>query len=120
MGVGNTNIEYTEIGVAKGGKSEDDVQVYRWSIHPSTTMNYGVVNNCDIKIDRVNNHTIYKMVFPWTETIGREKVEAGATLKFNIIANDNDGSGRRGFAVLTKGIGETKNATLFGNIKLVK
>ena len=31
-----------------------------------------------------------------------------------------DGSGRRGFAVLTKGIGETKNATLFGNIKLVK
>ena len=83
-------------------------------------MNYGVVDNCDIKIDRVSNHTIYKMVFPWTETIGREKVEAGATLKFNIIANDNDGSGRRGFAVLTKGIGETKNATLFGNIKLVK
>ena len=120
MGVGNTNIEYTEIGVAKGGKSEDDVQVYRWSIHPSTTMNYGVVNNCDIKIDRVSNHTIYRMVFPWTETIGREKVEAGATLRFNLIANDNDGSGRRGFVVLTKGIGETKNATMFGNIKLVK
>ena len=117
IGMAANYTQYTELGVAQG---ESGDEMYRWSVHPSTDMAYGSFDNYDVKIERTNGRTIYKMAIPWIESIGQETIDADSEIMFNIIANDNDGGGRRGFAVLTKGIGESKNATLFARAKLIK
>ncbi len=117
IGMAANYTQYTELGVAQGEAGDE---MYRWSVHPSTDMEFGSFDNYDVKIERTEGRTIYKMAIPWIECIGQETIDADSEIMFNIIANDNDGTGRRGFAVLTKGIGESKNATLFAKAHLVK
>lgn len=118
VGLAGANTQFCELGVTMLDNGQPEY--YRWSAHPGTSMQAGRFENCDVIVERTNGRTVYKIAIPWIEAVGRESVSEGDEMKFNIIANDNDGAGRRGFAVLTKGIGESKNATLFGNIKLVK
>ena len=64
--------------------------------------------------------TIYKAAIPWSEIIGRGTVKSGDSFRFTMLANDNDGAGRRGWAQLTDGIAGQKNPDWFGIIELKK
>lgn len=117
QGVGDTQKKFAELGVAlSNGKK----QAYRWSAHPSTSMNVGNLENYDLKVERTGTRTIYKFAIPWTEIIGKATVKEGDTYRFSIIANDNDGQERRGYMALTDGIGDAKDAERFSKIILVK
>ena len=117
QGVGDTQKKFAEFGVALSDKGP---QTYRWSAHPSTSMKVGNLENYDLKINREGSKTIYKLVVPWKEIIGKDTVKEGDTYRFSIIANDNDGQERRGYMALTDGIGDAKDAERFSKIILVK
>lgn len=117
QGAGDTAKQFTEVGVAlKDGKK----QAYRWSAQPSTLLEAGNFENYDLKVEREGAKTVYKIVIPWKELIGRTTVTEGELYRFCIIANDNDGQNRRGYVALTDGIGGTKDAEKFCKITLVK
>lgn len=44
----------------------------------------------------------------------------GLKLKFSLLLNDNDGSGRRGWLEYNSGIGASKDSNLFGDLFLEK
>lgn len=115
--VGLLDSAFTELAVSQ---TASGVEVYRYTLQNGLTLPMGLVEGIAVDIETEAGKTIYKIAIPWSETIGKETVQAGDRYRFNIIANDNDGTGRRGFAELTKGIGSSKNATLFTTITLNK
>ena len=73
-----------------------------------------------VKITTQKGQIIYKAAVPWKELIGRDSVSSGDSFRFTMLANDNDGAGRRGWAQLTDGIAGQKNPDWFGIIELTK
>lgn len=64
--------------------------------------------------------TYYELKLPWNEAILKyEPMQAGDRVRFNIIINENDGAGRYGWIEYASGIGQVKNATLFGYLNLL-
>ncbi len=106
---------YTEFGITK---TKNGNEFYRFSNQPGMDVPLGLVENCKLDIQVKPGKTIYKAVLPWSELIGRETVNPGDKFLFNISANENDGSGRRGWVELTEGICTKKNAQLFDTIIL--
>lgn len=110
--------EFTEIGVANvqgyGSKA------YRYkSLHglPAKV----IIEDADIVVKRYDTYTVYECRIPWTEIFGEDfKPYAGQKLRFSVLANDNDGTGRRGWIEYTSGIGYTKDVSEFGSLVLSK
>lgn len=65
--------------------------------------------NTKCAAQRNGNKTVYEMVIPWK--IHFEEIPED--FLFDILINDNDGSGRKGYIEWTFGIGQTKNNTDF-------
>ncbi|MCE5216005.1 hypothetical protein LLH03_03135, partial [bacterium] len=65
-----------------------------------------------LAVKRTGTETVYEAAVPWA-AIG---VPAGAgtpVLGLNVLVNDNDGSGRRGYVELTSGIGKVKDPSAY-------
>ena len=56
--------------------------------------------------------TIYEMLIPWT-VLNFPNVTNGRVFRMNLIANDNDGRGRKCWIGITPGIGEGKRPSAF-------
>ena len=63
--------------------------------------------------------TIYEIRFV-PRAISPFRLKAGASMRFNVIVNMNNGKERIGWLQLTPGIGETKKPGLFMDLLLMK
>ncbi len=82
----------------------------------------GLVTNFEgvIRRDEDEKITYYEITIPWTELITKNfEIKPDIGIAFSIIINDNDGTGRRGWIELTKGIGYEKNPALFTKLRLM-
>ncbi len=61
---------------------------------------------------RTGQTTVYEAAVPWT-AIGVRTGDGGPALGLNVLVNDNDGQGRRGYLELTPGIGKTKDPSAY-------
>jgi len=61
---------------------------------------------------RAGAETIYEVAIPWS-AIGAQVGAGGPVLGLNVLVNDNDGSGRRGYMELTQGIGKVKDPSAY-------
>lgn len=115
-GTGGSN--YTEVGIALlNGKTP---AVYRWKTQDSVNP-VGEVPNCELMVTRKGNKTYYELAIPWTELISPDYVlDPSEIFGFSMMANENDGTGRKGWIEYNSGIGLQKNTILFGKMKLIK
>jgi hypothetical protein len=65
-----------------------------------------------LAVRRVEGTTTYEAAFPW-EAIGVTFGPNGPAFGMNVLVNDNDGAGRRGYIELTEGIGKTKEPSAY-------
>lgn len=65
-----------------------------------------------LAVKRTAGMTTYEVAFPW-EAIGVTPGAAGPVFGMNVLVNDNDGAGRRGYIELTEGIGKTKEPSAY-------
>jgi hypothetical protein len=66
-----------------------------------------------LSIRREENETLYDVIIP-TELPGGKPLPE--RFRFSLIVNDNDGTGRKGWAEWTPGIGQAKDPTLFQSV----
>lgn len=112
-----TNEEFTEMAIALLPSGEN---AYRFRAMNNTKQT-GEVQNVEMKIEREDTRTIYEIAVPWSEMFyDGYKPDADKTYGFSMLVNDNDGTGRRGWAEYNDGIGSGKNAMLFGRLRLIK
>lgn len=62
----------------------------------------------DLAVRRSGSETVYEAAFPWS-AIGAQ----GPSLGLDVLVNDNDGAGRKGYIELTWGIGKVKDPSAF-------
>lgn len=96
----------SEIGV---GPLASGPAVYRWIAAPGQPT--GVVNDASAIVTRSGTTTHYQLTVPWTD-LGFSGQPTG-TFAVSLLANDNDGSGRRGWLEWGSGIGGAKATSLF-------
>ena len=67
----------------------------------------------------MDGYTVYELQIPWSELFWEGYVpDPSKEYHFSLMANDNDGSGRRGWIEYCSGIGTHKDVTLFGTMNL--
>ncbi len=114
--IGGTEGLFTEIGLAYV-PGEGDV-VYRFTSLYGKPV--GIVENCDIKIQRYDTYTLYECRIPWTEIFKDDYTfQYDTPFRFSALLNDNDGTGR-GWIEYMGGIGWPKTVSLFGDMTFVK
>jgi hypothetical protein len=69
--------------------------------------------NIPFKALRKNNITCYEFSIPWEEV---PPMSPGKSCGFNIIVNDDDGEGRKGWIQLAPGIGEGKYPVYYADL----
>ena len=61
-----------------------------------------------LAVKRTGHDTVYEVAIPWA-ALGTAVGASGPVLGLDVLVNDNDGSGRRGYMELTPGIGQSKD-----------
>ena len=79
----------------------------------------GLVESAQVAIQRHEGRVDYEFLLP-RSILPKISLEPGALLGFSYIANDNDGDGYRGATEWTGGMTGTKDASLFGELLLLK
>ena len=80
-----------------------------------------MIENENICISRNGGKTTYEIAIPWSEIFYEGySPKANTDLGFSLLINDNDGFGRRGWLEYSEGIGQVKNALLFGLLHLAE
>lgn len=116
-GAGAVNKAFTEIGVAQ--KESGEACVYRYSSLYGKSSEE--IANCEAAVKKDGNMMVYELSIPWTELFTDDYIlDPNKKYGFSMLVNDNDGSGRWGFINYNDGIGVTKDAVLFGKLKLYK
>lgn len=111
-------VRFTEICIAQV-PDEGDV-VFRYKSAYELPMNV-YVDKANLVIKRMDSYTVYELSIPWTELFYEGYVPDPAKIyHFSLMANDNDGNGRRGWIEYCSGIGTHKDVTLFGTMNLLK
>ena len=110
-------VRFTEINIAEV-PGEGDV-VFRSKAAYDLTTNVNV-DKAELVVNRMNGYTVYELAIPWDELFWEGYVpDPSKEYHFSLMANDNDGSGRRGWIEYCSGIGTHKDVTLFGTMKLL-
>lgn len=116
---GNFGKKYSEFGASKTPAGD---QMYRWMSEDDSKA-AGAVENYQLAVSRDNTEqtTIYEIALPWSEILPEKfsELDPNRTLGFSMLANDNDGKGRRGWIEYASGIGEGKDTSLFTFLNLV-
>lgn len=110
-------VRFTEINIAEVPGEGDVVFRSKTAYDLKTNVN---VDNAELVVNRMNGYTIYELAIPWDELFWEGYVpDPSKEYHFSLMANDNDGSGRRGWIEYCSGIGTHKDVTLFGTMKLL-
>ncbi|MFD0670686.1 LamG-like jellyroll fold domain-containing protein [Cohnella sp. GCM10027633] len=93
----------------------DGPQLYRWS---GIGLPGGLVENAELSVTRDESakETYYELSLPWTELAPIDPEDGLFSL--SLLANDNDGSGRKGWIEWGAGIGGSKDPSLFMPVRL--
>lgn len=111
-------VRFTEIGIAQV-PGEGDITFRFKSAYELPANVY--VDKANLAVKRMDGYTVYELAIPWTELFYEGYVpDPSRVYHFSLIANDNDGSGRRGWIEYCSGIGEHKDVTLFGTMNLLR
>ncbi len=79
------------------------------------------VEDMEFVIKPYSNYTVYEMRIPWSEVFSNEFIPyENQKLRFSLLVNDNDGSGRRGWIEYNSGIGSGRSILAFGSLVLTK
>lgn len=114
---GAVNKAFTEIGIAQ--KTDGKPCIYRYSSLYGKAA--GELENCDVAVKSEGNTTVYEARIPWSELFTDNYVfDPNKKYGFSMLVNDNDGQGRWGWINYNDGIGETKDAVLFGKLNIYK
>ncbi|MGN0180460.1 MAG: sugar-binding protein [Monoglobaceae bacterium] len=109
---------FTEIGVA-------EVPGYGSVTYRYSSL-YGlpakqIIESAETAVKRYDTYTVYECKIPWSELFYEGWTPtANQKLRFSVMANDNDGSARRGWIEYTSGIGAYKDVSEFGSLVLAK
>ncbi|RAU98157.1 S-layer homology domain-containing protein [Paenibacillus sp. YN15] len=87
-------------------------QVWSWSAGTAVLGKDAI----QLQTSRTGETTTYEAAIPW-KALRQEKPEQA--LPFNILFNDNDGTGRKNWVEWTPGIGKYKDQNIFGNLFLI-
>ncbi|NOV01909.1 alpha/beta hydrolase fold domain-containing protein [Paenibacillus planticolens] len=113
---GSVPLEYHEMGVALNDNG--NLTNWRW-IAPKSFSTDGSVNIHEA-VKRQGQKTIYELAIPWSElTPDTALITQGTKLKFSMVVNDNDGSGRKGWLEYNSGIATAKDINEFGDLYLM-
>lgn len=115
--LGERSTTFHEMCVAK---TPNGPEIYRHlsqdNVYPS-----GEVEDAEIAVVRKDNSTCYEVKIPWEKLLLEgQRPKKGDKLGFAMLANDNDGSGRRGWMHYAGGIAPTKTTQLFTYLLLTK
>lgn len=112
VAIGVRNTTYHEYAIAIN-KDTNEAELYKSRVQDDRTA-VGPVK-VPAKAIRKGNITTYEVAIPWEQMVGIEgwHPAPGATLRFGMIWNDNDGDGRKGWIEHAAGIGFNKDSTLF-------
>ncbi len=114
-GLPGETIQIHELGMAL---TQAGAQLYRWA--GMNGAEPGLISegaDLSIKRDEATKETLYLLKLSW-DCIPPIK-DTDTILSFSILANDNDGSGRRGWLEWGSGIGTRKDPALFKPLQLV-
>ena len=89
------------------------------SIYDSLEKKLGEIGEVSVSIRSEKGQTVYEMAFP-TFSVSPFKLQAGSSMRFNILVNFCDGKVRRGYLELAPGIGGIKSPFDFVNITLIE
>jgi len=105
---------WSELGVAL---TPQGPQMYRWSDAMGVTP--GPLTEAQVEVVRneSNQSTIYELAIPWTAIAPFTPEDGG--LSVSLLANDNDGQGRKGYIEWGSGIGAEKNNALFNYLRFM-
>jgi hypothetical protein len=114
---GSIPLEYHEWGVAMDDKER--MSLWRWIAPRGFSANGSM--KLDYAVSRKDQNTVYEMAIPWRELTGNsELAKPGLKMKFSMLVNDNDGTGRRGWLEYNSGIGSAKDINAFGDLFLAE
>ena len=105
---------FTEIGL---GLTPDGEYLARYTNEVGAT---GQNKDSELKITQEDDYTNYELKMPWKELIvDNTEIKGNEQIRFNMIINENDGAGRYGWLEYSSGIGQLKDATVFGYLNLL-
>ncbi len=111
-------VRFTEIAIAQVPDEGDVACRYKSAYDLPTGVN---VDKAQLAVKRMNGYTVYELSLPWSEVFYDGYVpNPDIPYHFSLMANDNDGQGRRGWIEYCSGIGTHKDVTLFGTMNLLK
>ncbi|MDF2925507.1 MAG: hypothetical protein K0R57_4421 [Paenibacillaceae bacterium] len=87
-------------------------QVWVWNKGDATLPKEAVT----LKTSRTENVTVYEAAIPWGAL---HSYTPGKSMPFNLVFNDNDGSGRKGYVEWTPGIGKSKDSKPFASLNFM-
>lgn len=112
--------KFNELGI--GEVPSGGAVVYRYSSYYDGQP-VGVIENCEVAVKRYAGYRVYEVSLPWDEIFYKDYVvdeeEIEKSYSFSVMLNDNDGDGR-GWIEYMGGIGNPKDAQLFGRMNLKK
>ena len=95
--------------------------VYKQKAFYANSPKSTVLENAKIGIKRYDGYTVYECMIPWDDIFYADyQVNPDNKMRFSVMANDNDGAGRKGLIQYTGGIGTVKNVMEFGMMTLNK
>lgn len=113
------SIQFVIGGIDEGYGSEIGLnynpETKKGEVH-GTAFDGATMREIIVAATQTENKTTYEVSFPWKIKFK----ELPEKILFNVLANDNDGSGRRYCAELAPGISEGKTSALFPVLELLK
>ena len=103
-----------EIGMAQ---TPDGPQVYSW--YAPEGGKTGFIKGAKLVVVREGDYTVYEAAIPLSE-LAPLKPEAGKTVGFSMVVNDDDGNGRKSWLEWSSGIGREKLPSLYGDITFTR
>lgn len=115
---GAGSMDWHEIGY--GLKNLTDVGIWRWLSIPGKPGGAVTNINAVIKRDEEAKTTTYEIAAPWEELLPMDMtLDTGDIFGFSILANESDGTGRRGWINYMGGIADDKKPERFGDVVMI-
>lgn len=102
-----------EIGLTRLDSGLSEVMI--WNKPPEVDKK--VLENITLITRRTDNKTIYQAKIPF-KVLGVSQLTLTKGFRFNLIINDNDGNGRKGWLQIAPGIAEKKDSSFFPTVIL--
>ena len=110
----------TEIGISIYPQNSDNCAIYCYS-HTEDASKTAKLMNGEVKAKRDGIYTVYEVKIPWSEIFhDGYKAKSGEVIRWSLLYNENDGSGRMGFLQYGAGIGGVKSVAQYLDLELKK